>query len=289
MTFNAIPPAVFLIAAMVLIVGGISAAFIVYAKLSAKAIAEGREDMDLTSSLKKKKAKSGFEGGYKEFLRQRRKKEKLLNALATAAYMLITVISLGVAVFAVLTRTRDGQFFIGDRAYVTIATGSMSLQNEKNPYYLYLKEHPEIENDMGQIPVNTLVEIRRADEYGLYDIVAFNYNGVTYMHRIVEITENGYTTMGDSNSVSLSFEKNMPKEMIVGVYGGQNMFFGLTLTFLKSDIGIITLAAIVAVLFMTSIAKSIIADAEKARTSLLAESLDAQKKATSGADNSLGT
>lgn len=282
MNFCIIPAAFWLIAVMVIIVGGISAAFIAYGKLNAKAIKEGNEDSALTSALKKKKEKSGFNAGYKEFLQYKSKKQKIFNAINTSVYVLITVLSLAIAVFAVVTRSKEGQFFVGDRAYVTIATGSMSRQNEKNPYYSYLLSHPEIENDMGQIPVNTLVEIKRGEgEYKLYDIVAFNYNGVTYLHRIVAITENGYTTMGDSNSSSLSFERNMPKDMIIGVYeGSQNLFLGLSLTFLKSDIGIITLVALVTVLFMTSIAKTLISNAAEERTALIAQSLDAQEKAS---------
>lgn len=278
------PSVIILFAVMLLVVGLISAAFILYGRYCAKAIKEGKDDKELTAILKKKYKKAQNSAsqacdGYVEFLNLKSKKRKVLSVLSSVFYITVTVLSVLVAVFAVYSRARDGQFFLGNRAYVIIATGSMSQRNEQNPYFSYLSEHPEVPDDMGQIPVSAFVEIKRGDgNYKLYDVVAFTYNGITYLHRIIRISDDGlYTTMGDSNNSSLPFERNMSPDMIIGVYSGkQSLALGKTLTFLKSNIGIITLAAIIAFLFMASIAKTYVTNASAERTRIIAENLDRQ-------------
>ena len=274
------PSVIILIAVMIVVVGLISAAFIVLGRYFAKTIKAGRDDKELTVTLKKKfkKARQNC-NGYVEFLNLKSKKQKTLSVISSVFYITVTVIAVLVAALAVYSRAREGQFFLGNRAYVIIATGSMSQRNEQNPYFRYLAEHPEVTDDMGQIPVSAFVEIKRGNgNYNLYDVVAFEHRGVTYVHRIIPISEDGlYTTMGDSNNSSLPFEKNMPASMIIGVYSGkQNITLGKILTFLKSNIGIITLAALIAFLFMASIAKTYVTNASAERTRTIAENLDRQ-------------
>lgn len=280
MILSALPGIVIPAIAMVVIVGAMSVIFISVAAYFSKSIKDGGDDKDVTAALRKKYDKYLLThpdfSGYEKFLGLKSKRQRVLGVISNIFYITVIVLSVCLGAAAVFFRSRDGQFFIGDTAYMNVITDSMERKNPKNTYYKYLLEHPELENDMGQIPQNTLVSIKKTDSYELYDIVAYVYRGTTYIHRIVEIDENGLiTTMGDSNPASLYFERKMPAERLIGVYGGfKSEFLGYTLTFCKSDIGIVTLVGLVIFLFVADIARSQISNATKARTLIIARELD---------------
>lgn len=196
-------------------------------------VLSGREDValleDIAVDAEKKKDK---------------KKRALTIAFKVTGYVILAV----VAAFFVLTlvaRFTSGAIFIGNKASLVIATGSMSQKNEENDYLL--------ENDLDdQFDAYDIIEIEKykdPSEVKLYDVVAYkSLDGEIIVHRIIEIKDGGYVTRGDANSSSdtgVTYKGLLSYEDILGRYDGKRIpGLGSLIVFLQSNAGIITIVSI---------------------------------------------
>ena len=215
--------------------------FFLYTKYKLKTIEGGLEDGTLLPRLEDEYEKTA-EAGETAFawLCRKNRFDKVLRVVMDALFAFLIIVLVGVSAIAIAFRVRGGQFFLGNTAYYAIQTGSMSEKSLNNPYYEKLPDN--------QIEQYALVGIKKVSEaeLKLYDVVAFEVEGVVYVHRIVKISETDgaklYTTMGDANFGSMTSEINMPFSRILGRYEGfQSLGLGVAIVYLQSNIGMIAL------------------------------------------------
>lgn len=176
-----------------------------------------------------------------DYLRKKRARDRMFRVISNILLIILMIAVVVVSAFAISFRARGGQFFMGGDAYLIISTDSMSYKSESNPYKDFLPDN--------QIEPLSLIGIEKIEEgdLQLYDIVAYTYDNVTYVHRIVAIKEvNGrtfYTAMGDANNGSFAFEIDMTYERMIGRYNGySNYGLGVAIFYLQSNLGIISCA-----------------------------------------------
>lgn len=176
-----------------------------------------------------------------DYLRKKRKRDRVFRVLSNILLIVLMIAVVVVSAFAISFRARGGQFFMNETAYIIIRTDSMSYKHEANPYKDSLPDN--------QIEPLSLIGIEKIEEgdLQLYDIVAYTYDNVTYVHRIVAIKEaNGqtlYTAMGDANNGSFAFEVDMTYDRMIGRYNGySNYGLGVAIFYLQSNLGIISCA-----------------------------------------------
>lgn len=98
------------------------------------------------------------------------------------------------------------------------------------------------------LSVNDLIIIRRAEDYKVGDIVVYQRESDMIVHRIVDVDANGTTivTRGDANTVDdPSIDVSSVRGRVVYSIGG----IGSVIRFLKSIYGIITVAALLLVVY----------------------------------------
>lgn len=233
---------------------------------------DGKIEADLKNSYAKSKSKDLTFRGH---LAVRRKTEKVLSIIINVIFGLVVALIVSVAITGLVYRANGEQLFIGETAYLTIQTGSMSEKNLENPYYNDLPDN--------QIAQYSLVGINKfaEEDLKLYDIVAFKHNGTLFVHRIVGIYEdNGvklYTTMGDANNGSFSFEMGMTSDKIVGVYSGyQSENMGAFLSYLNSGTGIIALVFALCLVLVADFTENLLTKAYNERYRHIAGILDGE-------------
>ncbi len=149
--------------------------------------------------------------------------------------------------------------YISNTAYITIQTGSMSSAHDDNTY---IKEN----NLTNQIEQYSLIGIEKIEEEELevFDVVAFYIGDDIYVHRLINILEdeNGvkhYCFRGDANNASFSEECYIEFDKIIGRYTGyQSLFLGVSITYLQSNIGIISMFMAVAFLINLEVHEELI-------------------------------
>lgn len=172
---------------------------------------------------------------------QKKEKSKWINITITCVIYGIFAILIILLIFFKLN---SQLIFIGNKTNIIIMTDSMETAYEGNTY---LSEN-NLKNQIASHSLIKIEKIKSQEDVKLYDIVAYKDNeNRTIVHRIVDISivdgETVYTCRGDANNASATFERNMTFERLLGKYTGyQNYALGVLLTFLKSGIGIITIA-----------------------------------------------
>ncbi|MDO5330958.1 MAG: hypothetical protein Q4F15_06060 [Bacillota bacterium] len=160
----------------------------------------------------------------------------------------------------------------GDTTLVVIATGSMSEKNSANTYLSGL------DNQFDAYDIIGISSYQSQEEVELYDVVAYDSNGTTIVHRIIEITTDSegvtcYTTRGDANSSSDTgsyYDGYLYYDDIIGYYNGTRIkAVGIFVVFLQSNAGIITIIAIAYCLFMFDFYNGKYEDAISKRTEKL--------------------
>lgn len=171
-----------------------------------------------------------------------RKRAKIgVNIILGFFYVLFAA----VIIFSIVTRANNNQIMIGDAYYVVILSGSMEETISSNTY---LAER----NLTNQIPTFALVSFNKLtspDQIELYDIVSYyNSKGELIVHRVISIGTNEegettYTLRGDANTYSDTYERNMTFDQLDGKFTGfKNFELGLFINYIRSNIGIITVA-----------------------------------------------
>lgn len=173
-------------------------------------------------------------------------KKKKSTAAKVAANCFLGVFYLALITLmasAIYVRASGDIFYVGDTSYLVIMSSSME---EKNTANAYLEEN-HLDD---QISALSLVAIKKTpeEEIGLYDVAAFHDDdGNIIVHRIIAISEKEgevlYTMRGDANASSASYERDLAYEELLGIWTGfQNFGVGLTVQYLQSGIGIISVA-----------------------------------------------
>lgn len=217
-----------------------SALFYSSSKHKIKLIHHGIEDENI-----KRIIYSGFEKDKKsknvaEYAMKYNENENKLKLISDIIYNLVFLFFLGVIIFSASFRCQGEEFYLGNTTYLIIQTNSMET---KNPSHLYYEDLPN--NQIEQLSLVGISKVKQKD-LKLYDIIAFRYDDKIYVHRIVRISEKDgvlyYTTQGDANGGTLTFETDLTFDKIIGKYNNfQSIELGLLLTYFESNIGIISL------------------------------------------------
>ncbi len=176
--------------------------------------------------------------------------------------------------FAVYSKLINGVAMIGGQGVIAVASGSMSVKNEANPYLA------NIDNQFNTYDIITLEKVESTSELGLYDVIAYvNNEGVNVIHRIVgfQPTVDGmrYVTRGDSNNMDDSYKPSI--DDVLGKYTGTRVpYVGVFIMFLQSISGILTIAAVIYCLIMIESFGNKMYIAREERLIILQDAIDLQ-------------
>lgn len=256
--------------------------FFLYSFYKSKHIKFGFEDEELnkeiTTTLYKvnskrlKKNKSLLR--YNDIIKNEHSLTTKLHIFMNIISSVVIAILTAIFITALVYRVNNDNLFIGNSTYMTILTSSMECRNEKNEY---LDEY-NLDDQILQYSLVGVEKIEKEEDLKLYDIVAYEYEEIVILHRIVaikideETNKTIYTLKGDANESSLNYEKELEFEDFIGKYNGfQNYGLGVTITYVKSNIGIIAILSAAIFLFLTTFAEDMINKEYKNRLSLLAD------------------
>ena len=255
--------------------------FFLYSFYKKKQIKYGFEDKELndeiTSTLYKinKKNLSRNENliTYKDVIAREKSITSKLHIVMDVVSGVIIAFLLAIFITGLTYRVNNDNLFIGNTTYMTILTSSMEEKNEDNDYLLTY----DLNDQITQYSLIGIDKINSEDDIELYDILAYKHDDIVIVHRVVEIKENDkgetiYRLQGDSNPSSLSYEKELTFDDFIGKYNGyQNYGLGVTLTYIKSNIGIIAILGAAIFLFLATYAEEMINNEYKTRLLLLAD------------------
>ncbi len=255
--------------------------FFLYSFYKKKQIKYGFEDKELndeiTSTLYKtnKKNLSRNENliTYKDVIAREKSITSKLHIIMDVVSGVIIAFLLAIFITGLTYRINNDNLFIGNTTYMTILTSSMEEKNEDNDYLLTY----DLNDQITQYSLIGIDKINSEDDIELYDILAYKHDDIVIVHRVVEIKENDkgetiYRLQGDSNPSSLNYEKELMFDDFIGKYNGyQNYGLGVTLTYIKSNIGIIAILGAAIFLFLATYAEEMINNEYKTRLLLLAD------------------
>lgn len=236
---------------------------IFYLKAQKKLITHGLEDdairTDVRAMLEKSKEEYSTFPQAQDYFARKKKRETVLQRVMWGVCI---AFCLAVVVFLIFSGAVGGNrhIWLGDRAVLTIQTGSMASVNPGNTYLT--------ESDQ-RIEQYSLITISKKQEYidkiQVGDIVAFSMESegeqITVIHRLIEIGENAsgapvYTFRGDANPSSMAGEFQIGKERIVGVFatadfqGTKNVALGHFISYIRSSVGVSTTVMALGVLIL---------------------------------------
>lgn len=224
--------------------------YLAYGKYKRLSIKSGQEDNDLLVQIKKMDDK--FETSktknndviktYTDKLNYQNGHLSPLRITYLTLYSLILAFVSIVMIVSFVYRGSGEMLYANDTTYITIQTGSMSKVYEGNEYI-------EENNLADQIQQYSMIGIEKVeeDELELYDVVAFYIGKDIYVHRLISIATdeegvNHYCFRGDANNASFAEECYIEFDQIIGRYNGfQSLFLGVSITYLQSNIGIISM------------------------------------------------
>ena len=255
--------------------------FFLYSFYKKKQIKYGFEDKELndeiTSTLyktnKKNLSKNENLITYKDVIAREKSITSKLHIVMDVVSGVIIAFLLAIFITGLTYRINNDNLFIGNTTYMTILTSSMEEKNEDNDYLLTY----DLNDQITQYSLIGIDKINNEDDIELYDILAYKHDDIVIVHRVVEIKENDkgetiYRLQGDSNPSSLSYEKELTFDDFIGKYNGyQNYGLGVTLTYIKSNIGIIAILGAAIFLFLATYAEEMINNEYKTRLLLLAD------------------
>lgn len=236
---------------------------ILYRSYASSTIAEcesGKTDVELideTIITNKKNSKL-----YRRIFR--RVKQVLTIALIA---LLIPLMSM-----AIYSKITNGVAMVGGKGVIAVASPSMSMKNEANPYLA------SINNQFNTFDLITLEKVDSPAELNLYDVIVFtNDEGTNIIHRIVgfQQTPTGvrYVTRGDSNNTDDDYRPCF--DDVIGEYSNVRIpYVGAFIMFLQSLSGIITIAAVIYCLIMIESTANKMFVAREMRIELLQRSID---------------
>ncbi len=274
----AIIVAIFVIIGLAII---FSCLFFLYSFYKVRHINFGFEDNSLIKevkantlkiNLRKQKNNKGPYLTIKEALKEEEKVDKRLHVILGIFSSIIIAILIVIFSIGLCYRINNDNLFIGNTTYMVIMTSSMEEKNEKNEYL----EEFDLNNQINQYALIGISKIDSEEDIKLYDIVAYKYQDMVIVHRVIEINKDEdanktfYVLRGDSNASSLVYEQNLEFKDIVGKYNGyQSYGCGVALTYIKSEIGFIALIGAALFLLLATFAECNIDKAYKKRITYL--------------------
>lgn len=172
-----------------------------------------------------------------------KKMHSFFRAVFNVILFIFALVFIGIMATSIYVRSQGDLFYLGDTAYVVIQTGSMEEKNENNTYLF----DNNLDDQIAPMSLIGVTPIESEDDLSQYDIVGYyNDNDQLIIHRIIaiDVGEDGetlYTLRGDSNLTSSTEERNLTIDQLVCKYNGYSNFgLGLTINYVRSNIGIIT-------------------------------------------------
>ncbi len=172
-----------------------------------------------------------------------KKMHSFFRAIFNVILFIFALVFIGIMATSIYVRSQGDLFYLGDTAYVVIQTGSMEEKNENNTYLF----DNNLDDQIAPMSLIGVTPIESEDDLSQYDIVGYyNDNDQLIIHRIIaiDVGEDGetlYTLRGDSNLTSSTEERNLTIDQLVCKYNGYSNFgLGLTINYVRSNIGIIT-------------------------------------------------
>ena len=125
---------------------------------------------------------------------------------------ILLLVYFGISIFMLVTNiTYRASQYINGEYYVSVNTTSMAAPLSSNTYLASNK----LTNQIKQYDVACFDKLEE-QEISLYDIILFKKDNKLIVHRVVEITENGYITKGDNNSERDDWV--VDKSEVMGIY-----------------------------------------------------------------------
>ena len=106
------------------------------------------------------------------------------------------------------------------------------------------------DGDGDDIKTGDFVIVRAQQSYGTGDVIMFESQGSFITHRIIAVTEQGFTTKGDANNAPDfgTVQMSSVKGKVVAVWSGA----GNAIQFLRSPAGLLTIIAAGALLWLAT-------------------------------------
>lgn len=202
-------------------------------KSTLKMIAGGLLDEEIINEQRKIKAK--------------RKKSVAVIIIAKALSVLFALVIFFALGFSVYLKTSEKNTVKSIPSVRVVESGSMATIHEKNKY---IAEN-RLSDQIKRFDLITLHALPDESDLKLYDIVAYESNGILIIHRIVSITEPDEThserfflLQGDANLYPDKFP--VKYSQMKGIYRGERVsFLGSFVVFMQSPAGYLCFGAII--------------------------------------------
>ena len=205
-------------------------------------------------------------------IRNKKLYRRIFRRVKQVFVVIFLVLLVSFLIFSVYSKITNGVAMIGGRGMIAVASGSMSVKNEANPY---LKN---IDNQFDTYDMISLKKVESDKDLSRYDVIAYvNDEGVNVIHRIVGIENSPtglrYITRGDSNNADDAYKPCI--DDVIGEYTGKKIpYVGAFVIFLQSFSGILTIAAVIYCLIMIEGVGNKIYGAQEERLEFLQEAID---------------
>lgn len=205
-------------------------------------------------------------------IKNKKLSRRIFRRVKQVLVVILLVILISFLLISFYSKITHGVAMIGGKGMIAVASGSMSVKNEANPYLA------NINNQFNTYDMISLKKVSSDKDLTLYDVIAYiNNEGTNVIHRIVgvENTPSGlrYITRGDSNNADDEYKPCV--DDIIGEYTGTKIpYLGAFVIFLQSFSGILTVAAVIYCLIMIESVGNKIYGAQEERLDFLQESID---------------
>lgn len=228
-------------------------------------------------SLIVKRARLTYRPTYEKANSKRESNSRAKSVLWDVLIAIVALVCFAVCGLSCYSQFVDSTFHIGDTDYIVVSDSSMQSVDSSN---LYIEENG-LDDRIDQWSLIGLDTAFTDDDIELYDIVAINdADGNIVVHRVVNIYETTsgslvYQLRGDANENSAAYEVAVTSEEILGLYDGyQSYALGVTVSFVRSYIGISVFLAVGIIMVALLASRESLASARKKRYLTVAESLD---------------
>lgn len=178
---------------------------------------------------------------YKPIREMPKKPNKVLNTIINVIVFVVLLCGLSIGIYL---RVNNSVLDFGNKAYITIQSGSMEAKNEVNTY---------LEDYDNQIKTFSLIGLDKVDEstsISLYDICAYKdkLSGKIIVHRIIKVEERSddvyYTFRGDNNDSSDYYL--IKRSEVLYKYNGYISYpLGLIVSYINSYVGVAVLLYVI--------------------------------------------
>lgn len=197
-------------------------------------------------------------------------RKKTMRVIRNILFVLFMALVLCSILFTVFARFSD-KLPVGTKTLMVVATDSMSEKHSDNTY---LKNY---DNQFQQYSIIVLEKVD-PDELKQYDVIAFQTQTITLIHRIIRIENQKFVTCGDKFSSITQTDQFKPSQSdVIGRYTGIEIpYLGALVLFLQAPAGLVTVVALFLCMLMFDSNSGQISKEQKLRTEFLLKILDVQ-------------